>query len=292
MTEDMKNLVTRSLSGIVLVAAVVGGLLWSPWSFFLVLALLAVGGMYEFYALAADRGVRPQRILGIVVGLALLALNFVLTRGVAGLGLDSAMLATLSLLLLAVPVSLVCELYRRNDNPLACVGATLLGMFYIVLPLACLFCIAAADGSAAMWKPRVALGYIVIIWANDVLAYLVGKFSGGRHKLFPRISPKKSWEGFAGGIVGAVAAGLLFGRLLEGNPWAWAGLAFVAAASGVLGDLVESMFKRAAGKKDSGSLIPGHGGLLDRFDAVLLSAPFVAVYLLLCRFVFGVDLFC
>jgi len=291
MTENMKNLVTRSLSGLVLAAFIIGCLVWSPWSFGVVLALLAAGGMYEFYALAADRGLRPQRILGIAAGLALLALNFVLTRGAAGIGLDSAMLATLSLLLLTVPVLLVCELYRKNDDPLACAGTTLLGILYIVLPLACLFDIAAAGGPAGSWNPRVALGYIVIVWVNDVLAYLVGK-SLGRRRLFPRISPNKSWEGFAGGLLGALIAGLVCGRLLHGSLWAWAVLALVAAATGVLGDLTESMFKRAAGRKDSGDLIPGHGGVLDRFDAVLLSAPFVAVYLLLCRYVFGADLFC
>ena len=123
------------------------------------------------------------------------------------------------------------------------------------------------------------LFYIFIIWGNDVFAYLVG-MSVGRHRLCERLSPKKSWEGFFGGIAGAVAMGLVAARVLDGGYAAWAGLALVAAVSGVLGDLVESMFKRAAGVKDSGALIPGHGGVLDRFDAMLLSAPFVFVYML------------
>jgi len=104
--------------------------------------------------------------------------------------------------------------------------------------------------------------------------------SVGRHRLCERLSPKKSWEGFFGGIAGAVVMGIVAARMLDGNMWVWAGLALVAAVSGVLGDLVESMFKRAAGVKDSGRLIPGHGGVLDRFDAMLLSAPFVFVYML------------
>lgn len=289
MNEDVKNMLVRSLSGIVLVTAFVNGLVWSPWGFLLVLALLAVGGMYEFYALAAARGVRPQRILGVVAGLLLLVLHFVLTRGIVGVGFGPAMVATASLLVLIVPVLLICELYRKNSDPLACVATTLLGICYVVLPLICLFSI-AADGPAGTWRPRVALGYIVIVWANDVLAYLIGKLSGGPHKLSTRLSPKKSWEGFVGGVLGAVAAGLCFGRWLGGSLWGWAGLALVAAVAGVLGDLAESMFKRAADTKDSGTLIPGHGGVLDRFDAVLLSAPFVAVYLMLCDFVWGVDL--
>ena len=123
------------------------------------------------------------------------------------------------------------------------------------------------------------LFYVFIIWANDVFAYLVG-MSIGKHRLCERLSPKKSWEGFFGGIIGAVAMGLVAAYVQDGNYWVWAGLALVAAVTGVLGDLVESMFKRAAGVKDSGTLIPGHGGVLDRFDAMLLSAPFVFVYML------------
>lgn len=292
MTKDMKDLMTRSLSGIVVAATVVNGLVWSPWSFGAVLALLVAGGMYEFYALAGRRGVRPQRVLGIAVGLALFVLNLVLTRGVDGIGLDSAMLATLALLLLTVPLLLVCELYRKNDDPMTAVGTTLLGISYIVLPLICLFHIAAAGGRQGEWRPWVALVYIFVIWTNDVLAYLVGKYSGGPHKLFPRLSPNKSWEGFFGGMAGAVAVGLAAGHWLGGNLWAWAGFAFVTAGAGVLGDLAESMFKRAAAEKDSGTLIPGHGGVLDRFDAVLLSAPFAAVYLLVCRFVFDAGFYC
>ena len=139
-------------------------------------------------------------------------------------------------------------------------------------------CIRDSVGSDT-WNPWIMVAYIFIIWANDVFAYLVG-MSVGRHRLCERLSPKKSWEGFFGGIAGAVVMGIVAARMLDGNMWVWAGLALVAAVSGVLGDLVESMFKRAAGVKDSGRLIPGHGGVLDRFDAMLLSAPFVFVYML------------
>ena len=129
------------------------------------------------------------------------------------------------------------------------------------------------------------LCYIFIIWANDVFAYLVG-MTFGRHRLCERLSPKKSWEGFFGGLAGAVATGLAAAYALDTNYWVWGGLALVASLSGVAGDLVESMFKREAGVKDSGQVIPGHGGVLDRFDALLLSAPYVFLYLLLVgRFV-------
>lgn len=126
------------------------------------------------------------------------------------------------------------------------------------------------------------LWYIFIIWANDVGAYLVGT-TLGRHKLCPRISPLKTWEGAVGGLVAGVATGVA-GAYAEGwNVWFWVGLSVVAVTTGVMGDLIESMFKRAAKVKDSGDLLPGHGGILDRFDSLIFSAPFVFAYFMIFR---------
>jgi phosphatidate cytidylyltransferase len=126
------------------------------------------------------------------------------------------------------------------------------------------------------------LGYVFVVWTNDVFAYLVGA-NLGRHHLCERLSPKKSWEGFFGGLIGALVMGLLVARLLHDSYLLWLGLALVTGLSAVAGDLVESMFKRASQVKDSGTMIPGHGGVLDRFDAMLLSAPCVFIYLLICK---------
>jgi phosphatidate cytidylyltransferase len=132
------------------------------------------------------------------------------------------------------------------------------------------------------WSEWAMMSYIVVIWANDVFAYLVGVVIG-KHRLCERISPKKSWEGFFGGVVGAIGVAVLFGYLFEGNLWVWGGLGVVTALTGVAGDLAESMLKREADVKDSGAMMPGHGGFLDRFDAMLISAPFVFVYLCIVR---------
>lgn len=278
MSEKMKNLWVRTLSGAVLAVVVLGAILWSQWSFGLLLALLLAVGMTELYTLAEKRGSRPQKVVGIVTGLVLFALNFAfVSDDIQILGSASRTFGCgLAFLLLLLPVMFICELYRRGENPAGNIGTTLLGVIYVAMPLSlmCYFPIIASEA----WNPWMMLFYIFIIWANDVFAYLVG-MSIGRHRLCERLSPKKSWEGFFGGIIGAVAMGLVAARVLEGDYAAWGGLAVVAAVTGVLGDLVESMFKRAAGVKDSGSLIPGHGGVLDRFDAMLLSAPFVFVYL-------------
>ena len=283
----MKNLMVRTLSGLVLVAVFVGAVLGSQWSFGALLLLILVGGQTEFYKLARETGLSPQRWMGLAVGVLLFALNFIVFRQFSRSVTDEAGGAVLYLLLyigLLLPTLFVCELFRRSATPLANLGATLLGVLYVAVPLSLLLYVPVLAGDG-VWRPETVLCYIFIIWANDVFAYLVG-MTFGRHRLCERLSPKKSWEGFFGGLAGAVAAGLAAAYALDANYWVWGGLALVASLSGVAGDLVESMFKREAGVKDSGQVIPGHGGVLDRFDALLLSAPYVFLYLLLVgRFV-------
>ena len=283
----MKNLMVRTLSGLVLVAVFVGAVVGSQWSFGALLLLILVGGQTEFYKLARETGLSPQRWMGLAVGVLLFALNFIVFRQFSRSVTDEAGGAVLYLLLyigLLLPTLFVCELFRRSATPLANLGATLLGVLYVAVPLSLLLYVPVLAGDG-VWRPETVLCYIFIIWANDVFAYLVG-MTFGRHRLCERLSPKKSWEGFFGGLAGAVATGLAAAYALDANYWVWGGLALVASLSGVAGDLVESMFKREAGVKDSGQVIPGHGGVLDRFDALLLSAPYVFLYLLLVgRFV-------
>ena len=278
----MKNLMVRTLSGLVLVAVFVGAVLGSQWSFGALLLLILVGGQTEFYKLARETGLSPQRWMGLAVGVLLFALNFIVFRQFSRSVTDEAGGAVLYLLLyigLLLPTLFVCELFRRSATPLANLGATLLGVLYVAVPLSLLLYVPVLAGDG-VWRPETVLCYIFIIWANDVFAYLVG-MTFGRHRLCERLSPKKSWEGFFGGLAGAVATGLAAAYALDANYWVWGGLALVASLSGVAGDLVESMFKREAGVKDSGQVIPGHGGVLDRFDALLLSAPYVFLSLLL-----------
>lgn len=282
MTEKMKNLTVRSMSGLVLGVVVLGAIAWSQWSFGALLLALLVVGTNEFYALAEKQGDRPQRFTGIVAGAVLFALNFFFSRCIVGnggtvvLGNYPLALFGLAFLLLLLPAMFICELYRKGQNPAGNIGTTLTGVVYVSLPLSLMCYIPVIGG---VWNPWPMLFFVFIIWANDVFAYLTG-MTFGRHRLFERLSPKKSWEGFFGGVAGAVAVGLVASHVLGYAWWVWALLALVAAVTGVLGDLVESMFKRAAGVKDSGALIPGHGGVLDRFDAMLIAAPFVVAYML------------
>ena len=279
MNDKLKNLIVRTISGIGLLVVVFGSILWSDWSLLVLLALMIVGGMVEFYGLAEKRGLAPQRVLGLVTGLLLLVLNFALVsthievfgEAMRPFGVGLAML------LLLFPLMFICELYRKHENPLANIAVTIASVFYVALPLSMLLYVPIIGRE--VWNGWALIGYVVLVWANDVFAYLTG-MAFGRHRLFERLSPKKSWEGFFGGLVGAVVAAAVVARLMGDNLYVWCGLAVVVVITAVLGDLVESMFKRAADVKDSGNLIPGHGGVLDRFDAMLVSAPFAVVYLL------------
>ena len=275
----MKNLVVRGISGIGLIVVVFGGILWSQWSLGALLLLMLVGGVVELFNLVEKQNLQPQRALGLIACVVLFGLNFALVSDDIQVLYGGAkyMIPLLAFLLLIIPLMFICELYRKQANPAANIATSILPLFYVALPLSLLLYMPIIGRET--WNPWVLIAYISIVWANDVFAYLTG-IAFGRHRLFERLSPKKSWEGFFGGLVGAVVAAVVVAHLLGDAPLKWVGLAVVVVVTAVLGDLVESMFKRAAEVKDSGVLIPGHGGVLDRFDALLLSAPFVFVYMI------------
>jgi phosphatidate cytidylyltransferase len=209
-----------------------------------------------------------------------------LTGGWIGMLTDSGIpMIAAAAVLPGVFAVFIVELYRRREKPLLNVAATLTGGIYVILPLLFFFFMAVnGEGGVGSYRPWETMAIFLIVWANDTGAYLTG-MAFGRHRLMERISPKKSWEGFWGGL--ALAAGVAFPTarfIMDGSPrecLVWAGLGLVAAVAGVMGDLVESMFKRSVGVKDSGAMMPGHGGWLDRFDALLIALPFAFFYRLI-----------
>ena len=289
MNDKLKNFIVRTLSGAVMLAVVLGAILASEWSFIALMAVITLGGIWEFYNFAQKAGYQPMKLLGLFGGMMIFAIAislFVLfaTKDSTNDSLFAIIFGmTIITLLLLVPLMFICELYRKSPTPIANIGSTLMGMLYVALPLSLLILIPALLGNG-VWNPWIVIFYIFIIWANDVFAYLFG-ITLGRHRLFERISPKKSWEGFFGGLLGAMAMGYVASLVLEADAMTWIGLALVAAIAGVFGDLVESLFKRSVNLKDSGNFIPGHGGWLDRFDALIFSAPFAFVYVIFITFI-------
>jgi phosphatidate cytidylyltransferase len=169
------------------------------------------------------------------------------------------------------------KLYKRTDvKPFENLGYTFLGMIYVAVPFAL---VNEMVLESHHYKPLLMLGILITLWVNDSGAYFVGTLLGKR-KLFERISPKKSWEGFFGGAICSFSAALVYSRFYTPiESWKWLVIAGIIVITGTLGDLVESLFKRSISIKDSGSVIPGHGGFLDRFDGLLLSMPFILTFL-------------
>jgi phosphatidate cytidylyltransferase len=287
MGDKMKNFLIRTASGAVMLIVVLGAMLLSKWSFMALMSVIAIGGMWEFYRFSQKAGYEPMKALGIFTGVVMLCAGLALSMFFDTANSDNALLllvASIVALVLIVPLMFICELYRKSATPIANIATSLLGALYVALPMALLIVTPMLLGGGE-WNPWIMILYIFIIWANDVFAYLFG-ITLGRHRLFERISPKKSWEGFFGGLLGAMAMGWVAATILGASVPMWIGLALVAAISGVFGDLVESLMKRSVDIKDSGNIIPGHGGWLDRFDALILSAPFVFIYACIYTFVF------
>ena len=284
MSEKFKNLLVRTLSGVVLLLVVVGALLWSKWSAGALFAVIMLGGLVELYRLCRKKGVEPMSSVGIATSLAIFGLAFAvfLQWGTPATDLTGRIvLGALLYTMLIVPTTFVCELWRKSPTPIANIATTFMGVIYVALPMAMVLFIPQL--LVGKWSGLAMLAFIGIIWVNDIFAYLVG-VTLGKHRLCERISPKKSWEGFFGGLIGAVGAAVLFGHLFGGNLLIWGGLGLVTALAGVAGDLVESLMKREVDVKDSGKMMPGHGGFLDRFDALYLAVPFALFYLIVTSF--------
>jgi phosphatidate cytidylyltransferase len=263
----MKSIVIRGISGTVYVAVVLGALLLDKAAFAAVMAAAMLVSVYEFYRMAKQLDAKPQVALGLACSAALFA-------GCFCLAFDFFSAANNAILYAVVPLASLIffvELFSHRKNPFHNIAYTLLGVVYVALPFALTNLIVDRAGTDAM------LCFFVLLWANDTFAYLFG-ISLGRHKLLPSVSPKKSWEGYIGGILSVVAFSFLLPRFTQLEIAHVVVMALIISVTAVLGDLVESQLKRSAGVKDSGRIMPGHGGLLDRFDAALLSLPLVWVY--------------
>lgn len=283
MSEKVKNLIIRAITGAVFVAIMVVGISFRPDVMILLFAAITGLTIWEFTGLVnQSENVAVNRFISTAAGI-----YFFLA--VAGYCSGLTPSAAFVPYLLTVVYLLVSELYLKQANPINNWAYTMLSQMYIALPFAMVNVLAfrsTPDGNVT-FEWLLPLSLFIFLWTNDTGAYCSGSLLG-RHKLFPRISPGKSWEGSIGGAVFVmIAAAIIYflnvgqtDGLVAGMPlWQWLGLGLVVVMFGTWGDLVESLFKRTLGIKDSGNILPGHGGMLDRFDSSLMAIPAAVVYL-------------
>jgi phosphatidate cytidylyltransferase len=266
----VSNFWKRAASGALFVGAVTGAIFADPLCFYTLFLVFNVAGLAEFTRLAGKLGARVHVPLCLVAGTLLFTAGFL--HAYAG----ARYLFVYLLLFIPVAMIPVVELYRRTRGTgLANIAFAFYAILYISLPFTLLSYIPYRVTGA--WAPCIVLLPFFLTWTNDTFAYLVGS-RVGRHKLFPRVSPNKSWEGLVGGAVATLVAGALV--VIEGlSRLDTVVIAALVILFGVYGDLVESLFKRGVAVKDSGRFLPGHGGMLDRFDALLFAIPAIFVYL-------------
>ena len=271
------NFIQRAVTGVLFVIVLVGCILYSPLSFGILFTIISALSVHEFAHLVSKScEVSINKTITALGGAYLfLALMSFCTQQSVG---ARVFLPYLGLLL----YMMITELYLKKKNPTGNWAYSMLSQLYVALPFALLNVLAfqnSPETSSVTYNPILPLSIFVFIWLSDTGAYCVGSLIG-KHRLFERISPKKSWEGSIGGGIFSIASSLGFAHFFPFMPgWQWVGLAIVVVIFGTWGDLTESLMKRQLGIKDSGNILPGHGGMLDRFDSALMAIPAAVVYL-------------
>lgn len=258
------NLATRSITGSIFVTIVIGSILWNVYAQALVFSILMVLGLVEFYNLFDKHPlVAVSKEIGVFIGV------FIFTLLV---GVSSKMLPIISItIIFPLFFTLILnELWKKKEHPLINISVLVFGIIYIVVPF---YLTIDLNLRNTAYLPGV-VGMFILIWTNDSFAYLSGR-AFGKTKLFERISPKKTWEGTIGGVLVTLIVGYIIGAFVnKGHELFWLISAAIIAPCAIYGDLLESLFKRSLDIKDTGNILPGHGGILDRFDAALFGIPF------------------
>jgi phosphatidate cytidylyltransferase len=280
----MSNFWSRTITGLSMVFVLLTALWFSGWVFSVIFLAITVLGIWEFYRLVSAESCHPQKYFGTLAAIIIYSFTVFFNLSPWADYLESHVRTDLLPFLLPIPfffLTFLFEIYRKKPNPLVNIAMTNLGIIYVALPFALLTWFTKPGHVHFYGMPVILVGYFAFTWLNDTAAYLYGK-QFGKHKFFERISPKKTWEGtIAGAVVTLLTAfGLYFA--VHGLPLSdWLVLASLVVFFGTQGDLAESLIKRSLNIKDSGTILPGHGGILDRFDTMLISAPFVFLYFFL-----------
>lgn len=260
----MSNLLIRASSGAVFVGLMIGCIWYSYLATGILFSVIVTVGLLEFYNLSnLLPNVKTNKYLGVSLGAYAFVTAFLFING-------TITYHWIVLSLVFLMITLISELFRNTEQPLMNTSLLVFGLLYVVVPFYVMLLLRGSEEDSIRWMYLV--GMFVLIWTNDTFAYLTGRFFG-KTKLFERISPKKTWEGTIGGIIFSVVAGYLIAYFMEDDIIFWMIAAAFVSLGAIFGDLFESMLKRNAGIKDAGNIMPGHGGVLDRFDAALFGAP-------------------
>nr|WP_294936434.1 phosphatidate cytidylyltransferase [uncultured Flavobacterium sp.] len=272
----MHESVTRTLSGLIYITLLISATLYSEYSFILLFGMFMLITVVEFCKL-----IHLKQSLPILLALsAYIIFVFFQTNN-----FKTDLLLTLATLF--VSVNLIVDLFTERIKSKSDTTSKYVTLFgYIILPFVLLMKIPNIHG---VFNPKILIGVFILIWTNDTFAYIVGK-TLGKHKLFERISPKKTIEGFVGGLIftmiGSYVLSLFFTFF---SPVIWIATGLIVGFFGTIGDLIESKFKRTAGVKDSGKIMPGHGGILDRLDSVIFAIPFLYLFYQILNYVHTIS---
>lgn len=260
----MNNLTKRIITGLLFGTLILGSILYSPWAQGFVFSFFMVVGLWEFYRMFKNHNlVKVSKEFGVFMGLFIFSL-------LVGVSMELLPIISITVIFPLFFTLVLTELWKKHDHPLLNIGVLVLGIIYVVVPF---YLTIDLNLRNTQFLPSVA-GMLILIWTNDSFAFITGKLFG-KHKLFERLTPKKTWEGCIGGIIFTLIGGGIIGTFVnEGYTFFWMVSAIIIAPCSIFGDLLESLFKRSINIKDSGSILPGHGGVLDRFDAALFTIPF------------------
>jgi len=271
----MKNLSSRVLSGIIFVSVLIFSILFSKISFIILFYILMILCLFEFVRMIQLKSVFPY-----IIGTLLFIFSNILN--VEDVPSKTIFEYVGVVLFLTIFISFASILLAKKEEVISHLGKIFLSIIYIVVPFSLMVQIPFLNASFNYVNTTI-LGVFILIWTNDSFAFLIGS-NFGKHKLFKRISPNKTIEGFIGGMIFTFIVSIILTKQFTAlSQVEWLVIAGIVSTFGVLGDLIESMFKRQAGVKDSSNLIPGHGGFLDRFDSVIFAAPFIFIYLQLVQ---------
>ena len=269
MSNPYSNLILRVISGMIGIPLIISLIYWHSWSYFLLFLTILIGTLLEFYELIRKQGISPFRIWGIFFASLVYVLTFMYLK-------TNISVVKFYIIIPVITFIYLQMLYKKNNSqPFTSLAYTFLGIIYVGVPFALLHLLAFHNG---IYHYEFVLGILFLIWVNDIGAYAIGSIFG-KHLLFKRISPKKTWEGGLGGLILTIVTSYVLSHYYSNwDKLSWLCIGSIVAIIGTYGDLVESLLKRSLQIKDSGTIIPGHGGFLDRFDSLLLIVPLVVAF--------------